>query len=447
VDLMSGNGLLQKIPVVVESPQGAVRQSGTGKDIHWKRITTQTLFIALLILIPITGLFRIDVSSGFVILGRQIWFSDFFLVFGFWLSLACLMVLLYSTIGTAFCGWACPQNTLSSWANKLTLRSLGKRAVIDWDSWDKSRVSSGKNKLVNWLVLGGQLLAVSMVFSLIPLLYFYTPGAVWSFITLQHDARLSGSLHWVYTLFVFMALVNLAVMRYYVCRYMCIYRIWQFLFKTKQTLHVEYDATRAEECTKCRYCLTVCPVGIDPRDTATYDSCTNCGACITACSSLHEKDKVSGLLTFKFGERPGLNKHSSQHLATLAQRARWVLPAFLIGVSLFAWGIWTYQPYNLSAFRAETYHSAQIQDYHIDVANKLYAPGTVQLQVKGLPEGSYALSTRRIAFSTAGRENVYLHVNDNLPPGIYPVTISAQSDGGWHGTFRIEHVAINKDRS
>ncbi len=444
---MSGDELLQKIPVVVESSQGTMQQAGSGKDIHWKRITTQTLFVALLILIPISGLFRIHESSGVVVLGRQVWFSDFFLVFGMWLSVACLMVLLYSTIGTAFCGWACPQNTLSSWANKTTLRMLGKRAVIDWDSFGKSRVSKGKNRVLNWALLGAQLLGVSMVFSLIPLLYFYTPGAMWSFLTFQHDARLSGSLHWVYTMFVFMTLVNLSVMRYYVCRYMCIYRIWQFLFKTKQTLHVEYDADRAEECTKCKFCLTVCPVTIDPRDTATYDSCTNCGACITACNSLHEKDKVPGLLTFKFGERPGVNKHNSQHLATLSQRVRWVLPAFLIGVSLFAWGLWSYQPYNLSAFRAEMYHSKQIQDYHIDVANKLYSPGTVSLQVKGLPEGSYTLSTKRVDFSTAGRQSAWLHVDDTLPPGIYPVTISAKSDSGWRGNFRIEHVAINKDRS
>lgn len=443
---MRGDEALQKIPVVIESPAGSKQQATPGKDITWKRILTQTLTIALLILIPTTGVFRIEPSAGFVILGRQIWFSDFFIVFGFWLSLACLLVLFYSTIGTAFCGWACPQNTLSSWANKMTLRLLGKRAAIDWESLGNSRVSSGKNKPRNWLLLGGQLLAVSMVVALIPLLYFYPPGAVWSFLTFRHDARLSGSLHWVYTLYVFMAFVNLAVMRYYVCRYMCIYRIWQFLFKTRQTLHVDYDAARGGECAKCSYCLTVCPVGIDPRDTATYDSCTNCGACITACTSLHEKDGVPGLLSFKFAERLG-DKHVSRQLATLGQRAQWVIPVFLFAVSLFGWGIWHYQPYNLSAYRAEVYRSPQVQDYHIDVANKLYGPGTVQLHVKGLPKGTYSLSADQVKFTTAGRRNVWLHVDNTLPGGIYPVTIYADSDNGWHGHFKFEHVAIRNNGS
>ncbi len=445
---MSGNELLQKIPVRVESQNGQSKHSDApAKDITWKRITTQTLFIALLILIPTTGVFRIDVSSGFVILGRQVWFSDFFLVFGFWLSMACLLVMLYSTVGTAFCGWACPQNTLSSWANKLTYRLLGKRAVIDWDGTAGSRVSAGKNKLLNWALLGAKLLAASMVVALIPLLYFYPPGAIWSFLTFQEDARLAPSLHWVYSLYVFMAFVNLSVMRYYVCRYMCMYRIWQFVFKTKHTLHIEYDASREEECAKCSYCLTACPVGIDPRDTATFDSCTNCGACVTACDTLHEKKEEPGLLRLKFGIRPDAYKHGAKNLSTLGQRLRWVLPAFALGLSLFGWGIWSYEPYSLSAFRAEEYQSGDIQDYHINVANKLYRPGLVRLHVEGLPKGSFSLSAHRAEFVTAGRDDVWLHIKKDLPPGIYPVTINAEADNGWHGHFRLEYVATKQDRT
>ena len=70
------------------------------------------------------------------------------------------------------------------------------------------------------------------------------------------------------------------------------------------------------------------------------------------------------------------------------------------------------------------------------MANKLYSPGTVSLQVKGLPKGTYALSTKRVDFSTAGRQSVWLHVDDTLPPGIYPVTIYAKSDSGWQGHFQ-----------
>lgn len=439
---MSGNQLLQKIPVVVQSRDGIHRQSQQpGRRMSWVRRLSQAAAILFIILIPLIGLFRIDVSAGFIILDRQIWFSDFYLVFGFWLSVACLLVLLYSTVGTSFCGWICPQNTLSAWANRMTMRALGKRAVVDWENMGTSRVSGGKNKPVNWFMLGTKLLLISMVVALVPLLYFYPPGAVWSFITFQYDTRLAGSLHWVYTLFVFMVFANLAVIRYYMCRYMCIYRIWQFLFKTRQTLHIEYDASRAEECAKCSYCVTNCPVGIDPRNTAVYDSCTNCGACITACDSLHAKDDTPGLLRFKFGERPDIEAHNRQNLATLGQRIRWVLPAFVIGVSLFSWGVWSYDTYNLSVYRAETRHGAEINDYRINIASKLYKPGAVELRVEGLPKGSYALSSERVNFQSVGRRNVQLHINKDLSDGVYPFTVYAESESGWHSQFRLQHVA------
>jgi len=72
-------------------------------------------------LIPATGLLRIDLATAsFSILGHQIWWSNFILVSGLALIFATAPVLTYMTIGTVWCGWACPQNLLSEWANNLT---------------------------------------------------------------------------------------------------------------------------------------------------------------------------------------------------------------------------------------------------------------------------------------------------------------------------------------
>ena len=70
----------------------------SGKRVALLRKITQIGMILALVLIPVSGLFRIDVSSGFIVLGREIWFSDFLIVFGFWLAL------LYCYYGLLDCG-------------------------------------------------------------------------------------------------------------------------------------------------------------------------------------------------------------------------------------------------------------------------------------------------------------------------------------------------------
>ncbi len=53
------------------------------------RRAVQSGTLLLAVLIPVTGLFRIDPAAAtFVILGRQIWFSDFALLPGCLLALA-----------------------------------------------------------------------------------------------------------------------------------------------------------------------------------------------------------------------------------------------------------------------------------------------------------------------------------------------------------------------
>ncbi len=433
---MRANEVLSKIPVVSTGAQPSVPQQG----LYWKNRLARYGFVVLLILIPLLGVFRIDVSSGFVILGRQIWFADFFLVFGFWLTAACSLVIMYSMLGTVFCGWACPQNSFSSWANSVTEKHLGKRAVIDWNNEMSARLASAKNKWVNWTLLSVKLLLVSMLLAMIPMLYFNPPGAVWSFITFQEDERLAGSLHWIYTVFVFIALVNLAVIRHFMCRYMCIYRIWQYLFKTRDTLHVEYDESRANECEKCNFCVTSCMVSIDPRKTRTYDSCTNCGECITACNTLHKRKGGEGLLRLKFGQRKNLSAADAVKLPSGKQRAILITPIFLLGLALFSWGLWTYQPYQLTVYRAEILHGGQVSNYRVNIANKLYEQKALKIEVEGLPASMYSLEETKLTFDTAGRKDVNLKLNNRLPKGLTTFIVRVTADDGWSAHYRVQHL-------
>lgn len=270
---------------------------------HWLRRATQIATILLFILIPVTGVFRIDLAAGnFVVLDRQIGWSDFNLMLGFAVMLAAGMVMTYSTIGTVWCGWACPQNTLSEWANNLTHRLLGRHANVNIESAGL-QVAAAKNKALNWIILALYFSSVSLVLGIVPFFYFYPPEVVWSFVTFSTDSGLSVFMHRLYFVSAVAIFIDIAAIRYFWCNYACLYRFGQRFFKSKDALHVAYDAGRSSSCAKCNYCAASCIVGINPSQFKSADTCINCGVCIDACNTLQEKEGRRGLLRSNLANR------------------------------------------------------------------------------------------------------------------------------------------------
>jgi len=256
-----------------------------------------------------------------------------------------MMVFLYSIAGTVFCGWVCPQNTVAEWANFMTRKFLGKRAEVSLDG-SAVRVTASKDHLLNWIVLALCFVGASMMVALVPMLYFYPVSAVWSFVSLRPSPALAGSLYWIYTVFVLIVLLDITVLRHFWCRFICVYRVWQHSFKTRQTLHIAYDKSRASDCPGCDYCVTKCFIDLDPRSTDVFDSCINCGECVDACNRMHQKEGKRGLLRFEFGERStgqtAARRRNNEY--SLLGRSRWALPFTFLGLAMFVWGIWTYEP-------------------------------------------------------------------------------------------------------
>lgn len=307
---------------------------------HWKRRAFQIATIFLIVLVPATGLLRIDLTTAsFVILDQQMRWSNIFFVFGLGIMIATTPIITYMTIGTVWCGWSCPQNTVSEWANNLTHKLLGKRANVDIDS-EGLKVAAAKNKAVNWIALVLIFVGVSLLLGVVPFLFFYTPGEIWSFVTLSSTTGISKFMRQLYIVVTILVFMDIAVIRYFWCDYICLYRIGQRIFRTKDALHVKYDTTRSGDCAKCNYCATSCITGIDPTDMKIDDSCINCGECIDACNRLHEKKGGGrGLLKFQFSEEKQVEALRG-YLAGLAAKFNWwVGSIFMIGLMMFLWGI------------------------------------------------------------------------------------------------------------
>ncbi|MDH5323832.1 MAG: 4Fe-4S binding protein [Gammaproteobacteria bacterium] len=429
---MNNQDSLKDIPITVVP--------GPVNRLHWQRRAVQILTVTLLVLVPLTGLLRIDpIAGAFVILGRQIWWSDFFLIFGMWILLASALVLVYSTLGTAFCGWSCPQNSLSEWANAMTKKLLGKRAEISLEG-RKMALASRKNRWLNWGVLSGMMLLVSAFFALIPLLYFYPPQIIWAFITVQDNAGLAASLHYIYIIFVLLVLLDVAFIRHFWCRFMCIYKVWQHGFKTQQTLHIHYDETRSTECKKCNFCTTACFLELDPKQTNVYDSCVNCGECITACARLQAKKSKPALLSFKIGQtNPDKMANVSTRLAGLSTRVRWTLPFTTLGLLMFVWGLYSYEPYHLSVYRADQNHGSAIRDYRVAVFNKRYENARLSVSIEGLDRDAYSITKPSVEFTAAGRIDLELRISAAMPQGLHSFFVRVQSTDGWQARYRVQH--------
>ncbi|HKB60778.1 MAG TPA: 4Fe-4S binding protein [Gallionellaceae bacterium] len=305
---------------------------------HWKRRVAQFATLFLIALVPAVGLFRIDLTSAsFSILGQQLWWSNFTFVAGLALVAATAPILTYMTIGTVWCGWACPQNLLSEWANNMTHKLLGKRASVDVNG--KMVVAASKNKVINWLLLGLLFLGAAMVLAVIPFMFFFSVGEVWSIFTT--GAQFSTFMQRLYYFIVFLIFIDIAVVRYFWCDYACMYRIGQKIFKTRDALHVAYDQTRSADCAKCNYCATSCITSIQPTDIKSYDSCIDCGECVDACNRLHEKSGTAGLLRFELGEH-GAAATLGGKIRDVLARVNWLVAAmFLAGCVLTVWGIVT----------------------------------------------------------------------------------------------------------
>ena len=163
------------------------------------RYAVQTAVIVLLVLLPFTGVFHVDLSTGrFVVFGYQVWWSDFFLILPFWLFVIAAMTAVYAVLGMVYCGWACIQNTFSEWTNSLARFAFGSAQLgpgigeVSLSAPRPKKISVLKKGLQWSLFLGGITL-FSLLVSIIITAYVIPPRILFSDLV-------SGRNHTVYWL-------------------------------------------------------------------------------------------------------------------------------------------------------------------------------------------------------------------------------------------------------
>jgi len=247
------------------------------------RLLSQTVSLAILVAVPLSGLAQVDFWNG----NHRLLFKDApfkHALGGVIIGIAAMYVVTFLSnvaAGRLFCGWGCPVGQVSRFGDAATLPGLKRMQRI--------------SKHVQGALFSG-LFVLSMLAWWVDLrvLYLGSPKALtiaWGLVAL---GVLGAYLHGRWW-------------RWNFCKSVCPIGLYYSFVSPAKYFGVHFR-NQHETCIECDACDNVCPVDLTPRDLTTpvndrvgivVDSapgrnhCLECGDCIRACEFMVEKKGLS----------------------------------------------------------------------------------------------------------------------------------------------------------
>ena len=251
----------------------------------------------------------IDLSSRrFYFFFIEIWPQEFIYVAGLLVMAGIGLFLLTSTVGRAWCGYACPQTV---WVDLFLVieryfeGDRNARMKLDAAPWSFTKLRIRAVKHATWLVVA------------------VLTGGAWIFYfadapTLAKDLLAGNAIPTAYATVAILTATTYVfggLMREQVCTYMCPWPRIQAAMLDETSLTVTYNDWRGEprarhakkaiasgtsvgDCVDCNACVAVCPMGIDIRDGQQLE-CITCALCIDACDDVMGRlGKEQGLISY-----------------------------------------------------------------------------------------------------------------------------------------------------
>ncbi len=203
--------------------------------------------------------------------GSVIWIKELYLILLVILFFLLLITAVTAVFGRVWCGWLCPQTVLLDLTESIAKR-LGK----------------AQRKTVMRILL----IPFSALVSLTLIWYFVSP--VQTMLSIFSSVTITGFFLVQWTVIY----AELAFLGRKYCSTICPYSMMQNALFDKDTLVIEYDSSRDNECMKCHDCVNACPVGIDIKEGLKTD-CIACAECIDACAVVTEKRNMSPFPGYK----------------------------------------------------------------------------------------------------------------------------------------------------
>jgi cytochrome c oxidase accessory protein FixG len=228
----------------------------------------------------------------------EIWPQEFYYVAGLLVMAGVGLFLITSTVGRAWCGYACPQTVwvdLFLVVERAVEGDRNARMKLDAAPWGPAKLARRITKHATWI-----LIAVAT-------------GGAWIFYFADAPTLLQEvvTFHAPAVAYITIAVLTATtytfggLMREQVCTYMCPWPRIQAAMLDEHSLTVTYNDWRGEprgrhtkkaaaanmpqgDCVDCNACVVVCPMGIDIRDGQQLE-CITCALCIDACDNVMDK--------------------------------------------------------------------------------------------------------------------------------------------------------------
>ncbi len=389
------------------------------------RRTVQWVTLLGVCALPFLGGVQINVEDGRLLLfGRQIGFGDAYLMLGGLGLMLSVGALLFYPLGQSFCGWMCPQNTVSELMGGLLQRLLGRHAS---DSLDPQKGSAhtgrrGLARVAAWLAFACVVLVISVV-ATGTVLHYYHP-------TSELLENLSNVAHhktfWAFAVMLLVLFVlDFGLFRHVWCKYMCVAGLIQSLFRGRDTLQIRFDTARADDCRSCSLCQEVCPVDLDPRQPEVDTRCFNCGICIDACDSYLGRFDKPRLLNFGMGTRAAqLIRIEGGKSPLWSGRTLWPLAGMALSITVLLVGLSQSTALGLSLQAQRPEPGGTGIRFSAEVVNHKTTAATYTVRVEGLPPGQIQMGRTTITLAAGERLQLPLRVTQEGLANDRPYPIS-----------------------
>jgi cytochrome c oxidase accessory protein FixG len=253
---------------------------GAVRPYRWISEILQAVFILGLPFVRINGesALRFDLTTlRLHVFGCTIWMHEFFIVLTASLFFTLLIVFITLMFGRVWCGWLCPQTVL-----------------IDFTPFmDRAAKKSGGYKLASFfgVFIVSAVVAASLIW------YFISP---YEFISALLKNKLGSTTWGFWIVMTFVIFLNYALLRHRWCATACPYAKLQSVLFDNNTLIIEMNPKRKDECIDCSSCVRACPTGVDIRK-GLDAACIHCAECVDACSRVMSQFKKKGLIRYAFG--------------------------------------------------------------------------------------------------------------------------------------------------
>ena len=342
----------------------------------------------------------------FYMFGIEIWPHEFYYVAGLLIMAGIGLFLVTSSIGRAWCGYACPQTVWTDLFQHVERFIDGDRNAqvrLQKAPWSAGKVAKRGAKYAVWLAIA------------------VATGGAWIFYfadapTLARDFIAGEADPIAYTTVAILTATTFILggfMREQVCIYMCPWPRIQGAMMDEKTLTVTYKEWRGEprhrgtkkatlddiisrgDCIDCNACVAVCPTGIDIRN-GPQIGCITCGLCIDACDRVMTQiERPRGLIAYDTFENGELErkKLKSKPVAKALFRPRTILyfSAWAAIGLIMLFGVANRTRLDISAQQDRNPVYVRLSDgqvrngFTIKLRNMQARPRPVEVSVSGLP--------------------------------------------------------------